>query len=149
MHISQEAARASKLDGDKAKVIELMNAAGGLISKRPPDMDKPRKGQTIVVGNDDLDFEDEAQRPDDNTLQRISFADLVPPPSSDPVPLDFSMPSNIPDFVKEQRIEFLIVQRKANCPNEPWEFPPQKTVQELFDFIRSESTNDQIMEICL
>ena len=59
------------------------------------------------------------------------------------------MPANIPDFVKEQRIEFLLVQRKASCPNAPWEFPPQKTVQEVFNFIRSENLQDQIMEVCL
>ena len=60
----------------------------------------------------------------ESTLNRVAYDDLLPPPSDDIVPLDFIKPDALPDFVKEKRIEFLLVQRQANHPDAPWDFPP-------------------------
>ena len=114
---------------DLLKVSHALDQFGGLNSKNPPDFKnmKERKGQTVQVACEDLtigDFEDPPERPEESTLSRVSYSDLLPPPTSDPVPLDFEVPANLPEHVKEQRIEFLLIQRPENDDAAPWDFPP-------------------------
>ena len=112
---------------------------------------KAPKGQGIVVIDQDLDigdFEDEPQRPDDSTLTRVSYNDLLPPPIDAPVALDFE-PDSLPEYVKEQRIEFLLIQRKEGASNDPWTFPTAEVIQTLFDHVCTQCDHDQIFQVCL
>ena len=53
----------------------------------------------------------------------MTAAELLPPPSSYPVPLDLTVDPDAPEFVSSQRIEFLVIMKKEGDSAEPWGFP--------------------------
>ena len=92
--------------------------------QKKPNFDKmqPRPGQNLNVINDVLkavDYFDIPVRPAENTLQRISAQELLPPSVATPVPLEVQINPHEPDYVLDQRIEFLDKMRQANDPDAP------------------------------
>ena len=88
-----------------------------------------------------------------------------------PVALDPNIDPHLPEFVTEQRIEFLVMARprgrnnkwlitrtnKINIctltlldkPNDPWGFPDEETLQKLYDKCRTDISHVQIMDVVL
>ena len=89
------------------------------------------------------------QRPAESSLPKLTHVDLLPPESSCPVPFELDEDPAAPAFVKEQRIEFLLLQRPVNDPEAPWNLPPATVLQDVFDYVREECDHDQIMEVVM
>lgn len=79
------------------------------------------------------------ERPDEN---------LLPPPSNVPVPDDFNFDASLPEFVKEQRIEFLQVQRPLDS-SQAWSFPGEENMRRVWNFVRNKLDSDYILDVCL
>lgn len=88
------------------------------------------------------------ERPDDSTLQRVDFNDLLPPPSDAPVPADFAFDATLPEYVKEQRIEFLLVQQPTESTT-AWSFPTEEQMRAVWNFVRIKLDSDFILDVCL
>ena len=105
---------------DLSKVEAAVRGIDGFTSTTRPDETNTSagKGQQLqflkqVFDEDDFDEDDVVPvRPDDKTLRRITTDELLPPPSDKPVPLDLTVDPDLPEFVSEQRIEFLVMARK-------------------------------------
>ena len=140
---------------DLTKVCEAVQNSGGAPTQKPPDLDNltPRIGQDLKVVNSTLNYEEEdftvPARPDEASLRRITHAELLPPPSSRPVPLDLEFDPDAPEFVSQQRIEFLILMKTESDSTIPWGFPDKDTLQKLLAHVRDECDHDQIMEVAL
>ena len=141
---------------DISRVNEALHIHGGAHSQRAPDLQNltPRIGQDIQVIDDCLDLETAdfdclPVRPEEHTLQNLSHRDLLPPPSSHPVPLDLVVDPNAPEFVSNQRIEFLVIMRKEGDQQSPWGFPDIQVLQELLNYVRDVCDDDQIMLVAL
>ena len=94
------------------RVNDALDTAGALVSQKKPDLDKiaDRPGHKVAVVNQvhkktDMEFFDIPTRPDEATLRRISAAELLPPPTSAPVPLDFEFNPHEENYVADQRME--------------------------------------------
>ena len=81
----------------------------------------------MVYDNDlDLDnLETIPTRPAESTLPRMTAKDLLPPPSSKLQPLDYYANPDL-DFVQEQNIEFVVMQRTEGDPKAPWSCPTNR-----------------------
>ena len=88
------------------------------------------------------------ERPDESTLPRIDMKELLPPPSNAPVPIDFEMDTSLPEYVKEQKIEFLLVQRPVDS-TEAWSFPTEENMNRIWNFVRNKLDSDYILDVCL
>ena len=142
---------------DLDKVQKVLSSYGGLTSQnRPaPENLKPGKGQDLKIGVDkflasDFDYEGDAPpvRPDPSSLRRLTADELLPPPSNLPIPLEPNQ--DLPEFVQEQRIEFLVVIRPTNDANADWGFPTAETLQKMYDKIRLDlEDNLQIFDVAL
>ena len=88
------------------------------------------------------------ERPDESLLQRIDFKDLLPPPSSEPVPADFQFDASMPEYVREQKIEFLLVQKPAGT-EQAWAFPNEENLHRIWTDIRNKLDSDYILDVCL
>ena len=157
------------IDAVSAAVIK----AGGLISNRPKE-NRERRGQKLELENVELDIgkaNDEhanerslhlfflfdlfpgelgplKERPAESSLQKVDFKDLLPPPSSRPVAIDFEFDPSLPEFVREQRIEFLLVQRPKNSAD-AWSFPTEEQMRFVWDYVRNKLDSDDILDVCL
>ena len=132
-----------------AKVEEACFILGGMQSQKAPDLDNlpTRIGQNIIPEDKFLDFESAdfdnlPVRPEESTLRRLTAAELLPPPSSYPVPLDLDVDPDAPEFVSSQRIEFLVIMKKEGADAEPWGFPNKDQLQALFDHCRDICDHD-------
>ena len=127
---------------DLTKVCEAVQNSGGAPTQKPPDLDNltPRIGQDLKVVNSTLNYEEEdfpvPARPDEASLRRITPAELLPPPSSRPVPLDLEFDPDAPEFVSQQRIEFLILMKTEADSTIPWGFPDKDILQKLLTHVR-------------
>ena len=157
---------------------------GGFNSSTRPDESntKAGKGQELLFlknkfTEEDFDEEDIIpDRPEEQTLRRLTTAELLPPPSDMPISLDNSMDPDLPEFVTEQRIEFLVMERQRgkilgiiisvyinilgksdknqithplDRPEDPWGFPNADTLQALYDKVRLDIDHIQIMDVVL
>ena len=77
-------------------------------------------------------------------LRRLTQTELLPPPSSRPVPLDLEVDPNAPEFVSQQKIEFLILMKSDSDTSLPWGFPDKETLQALVAHVRDVCDHDQI-----
>ena len=109
---------------DELKVHNLVQASGGLFHDKPLDPEAPpkRKGMTFKIFNEELKCADMASpavkvpRPDEQSLRRLTKAELMPPPSFVPEGISVEIPvSN--DLVRSQDIIFLVVQKVADDIN--------------------------------
>ena len=107
-------------------------------SQKAPDLDNlpTRIGQEIIPEDKFLDFEaadfdNLPVRPEESTLRRLTAAELLPPPSSYPVPLDLDIDPDAPEFVSSQRIEFLVIMKKEGDSADPWGIPDQEQLRPL------------------
>lgn len=127
-------------------------------SRPDPNTMKPGRGQTLKIGQgddskfsvEDFDFDEVVPvRPDPSTLCRLTADELLPPPSDMPVPLDPS--TDLPEFVQEQRIEFLVIIRpESGASDADWGFPTADTLQTMYDKIRDDLEHHlQIFDVCL
>ena len=141
---------------DESKVSEAVKLAGGLIYQNKPDPanQKAGKGQELKVNTgkftaDEFDLAEPVPvRPDATTLRRITEEELRPPPSSMLVPLEPTY--NLPDFVTDQRIEFLIVVRSESAPEDAWGFPTEEVFQKMYNSVRDEhEDHPQIFDVAL
>ena len=147
-------------DGEEAtdiiRVNEALHICGGAQSQKAPDLNNiaPRLGQDIQVIDDELDLESADYdclpvRPDEASLKRLTHKELLPPPSSHPVPLDLQIDLDAPEFVANQRIEFLVIMKKIGDRHTPWGFPDLAVLQALLDHVREVCDHDQIMAVAL
>ena len=99
----------------------------------------------------DYEFEDFSipTRPDGSTIRRITQTELLPPPSSGPVPLDLVVDPSAPEFVSQQRIKFLVLMKSESDCTLPWGFPDKDTLQKLLAHVRETCDHDQITEVAL
>ena len=74
---------------------------------------------------------------------------LLPPPSDKPISLDINANEDLPEFVTSQRIEFLVMLRRVNAPDDDWGFPTGEVLQEMYDKVRQENDHAQIFEVAL
>ena len=88
------------------------------------------------------------ERPDESSLQRIDFKDLLPPPSNEPVPADFQFDASLPEYVREQKIEFLLVQKPAGT-EQAWAFPNEENLHRIWTYVRNKLDSDYILDVCL
>ena len=108
-------------------------------------------------------------RPAEQSLRQITNTELLPPPSDMPLPLDPPHDPDLPEFVSEQRIEFLVMARSrgnnlvsiypkikartnillTDNPDEPWGFPNEDMLQKIYDKICTEIDHIQIMDVVL
>ena len=138
----------------RADLIEVRTAieqAGGLISQKPPNLEdiKPRIGQTIEVCNETLDIGEQIQqivRPAEHTLHKLTSDELLPPPSTEIVPLEYIEDPDDYEFVQERSIEFLVMSRRLDMPTAGLFFLEHKQLQELFDFVRTKNDHIEIMD---
>ena len=133
------------LDQVSAAVIK----AGGLMANRPQE-NKERKGQVLEMEDVDMDLgelEPLIERPEESTLQRIDFKDLLPPASSTEVPSDFQFDPTLPEYVREQKIEFLLVQKATD--DKAWSFPTEETMHQIWNHVRNKLDSDYILDVCL
>ena len=137
---------------DLGRVHEAVQNAGGAPTQKPPDLAKiaPRVGQDLEVIDSVIDYEQEdfsvPDRPEESNLRRLTHTELLPPPSSRPVPLDLDFDPSAPEFVSQQKIEFLILMKSDSDPSIPWGFPDKATLQALLVHVRDICDHDQIME---
>ena len=128
---------------------------GGTPTQRPPDLTNlaPHVGQNIQVVDSVIDYDEEDYtvpvRPQESTLRRLTQAELLPPPSSRPVPLDLEVDPNSPEFVTQQKIEFLILMKSETNTAQPWGFPDKEVLQTMMAHVREECDHDQITEVAL
>ena len=87
------------------------------------------------------------ERPEESTLQRIDFKDLIPPASSSEVPSDFQFDLTLPEYVREQKIEFLLVQKAID--DKAWSFPTEETMHQIWNHVRNKLDSDYILDVCL
>ena len=66
-----------------------------------------------------------------------------------PIPLDLVVDPSAPEFVSQQRIEFLILMKSSTDGTLPWGFPDKDTLQKLLAHVREECDHDQITEVAL
>ena len=142
-----------KIARDLNKVNEAVWQVGGMMANKPPDMEamKARKGQRTDVVVEDLNIGDLAptpQRPDESTLPKLTPLELLPPPSTAPIPLDHDDTACL-GFVREQKIEFLLIQKPVSDPSAPWSFPPEDVVQKVFEHAREECDHDQVIDVVM
>ena len=162
------------LDGVSAAVIK----AGGLISNKPQenrerrgqvlelenmdlDLGKPHirmQLNTAKMADQYLQYfphtpfsgelDPLIERPDEGSLQRIDYKDLLPPPSSASVPIDFEFDASLPEYVREQKIEFLLVQKPTGSEL-AWAFPSEENLHKIWTFVRNKLDSDYILDVCL
>ena len=143
------------LQSDLGRVREAVSMAGGLNSKKPDfEKQKEREGQHVEIVEQWMDFTDETfdelpERPDESTLRRISLQELLPPATSTPVPLDMELDGEELTFVANQRIEFLVLMRKAGDTKTSWGFPCEAQLLKMYNHVRNAADHDQIMDVCL
>ena len=139
---------------DLLQVRQAVELAGGLVAQKAPDLDKmkPRVGQDLEVLNEVLDIGEQIlapDRPEEQSLHRLTSRDLLPPASTAPVPLDYEHDPNDHDFVQERRIEFLVMMKSRTNPTAAAQFLTTEKLQELFDYVRNKLDNIQIMDTVL
>jgi len=146
----------SQLLSDLEKVGQAVAAAGGLRSSRAPDLNniQQRDGQVINVIAQEFDFSAEddeyvRERPEEDTLRRVTDDELLPPPSDQIIPIDADLDLDADDFVREQRHELLVSQQITGNKQAPWGFPNKAMLQKIWDHIRSENDHAQIMDVAL
>ena len=88
------------------------------------------------------------ERPEESSLQRIDFKDLLPPPSNAPVPADFQFDASMPKYVREQKIEFLLVQKPAGT-EQACAFPNEENLHRIWTYVRNKLDSDYILDVCL
>ena len=88
------------------------------------------------------------ERPAESTLKRIDYNDLLPPPSNATVPADFLYDPSMPEYVKEQKIEFLLMQRPTGSEI-AWSMPSEEHLHKIWNFVRNKLDSDYILDICL
>ena len=89
-----------------------------------------------------------SERPDEGTLQRSDYKDLLPPPSNVEVPEEFQLDATLPEYVKEERIEFLLVQKPLNS-DAAWSFPSEENLHKIWTHVRNQLDSDYILDVCL
>ena len=136
--------RAERQIRDLSMVQVALEANGGASTQKPPDLDtlQARTGQDLCILDDEIDFSAETfadipVRPAEATLKRLTQSELLPPPSSYPVPYDLVVDPNAPEFVAKQRIEFLVLMKHAKDSNLPWGFPDKDVLQALFSYVKT------------
>ena len=139
---------------DLQNVRNAVEQAGGLVSQKPPDLEKmkARVGQDLEILNEVLDIGDQVfapERPDEQTLHKLTTKDLLPPSSTAPVQIDYEHDPTDYDFVQERRVEFLVMMKPRTVPSTAVRFLTQEQLQTLFDHIRNKINNIQIMETVL
>ena len=139
---------------DLMAVRAAVEKAGGLVSQKPPDLDKqkPRIGQELEVLNEALDIGDEIdtpERPEEHTLPKLSSRELLPPSSTAPIPLEYEHDVNDHEFVQERRIEFLVMKKSRTNKTIPVGFLDEAELQRLFDDVRNSLDDIQIMDTVL
>ena len=121
-------------------------AARNLAPQQVPT--KARKGQSMDVVDKDIVVGDPLpERPAENTLEKITMEALLPPPTTQPIALDGGNDPKEQSYVKEQSIEFLLLQ-KADTPNATWNFPTNEVMQKVFDHVRHVCDHNLILEVC-
>ena len=88
------------------------------------------------------------ERPDESTLPKVDFKDLLPPASSTAVPKDFQFDPSLPEYVKEQKIEFLLVQKPLESTT-AWSFPSEENMHKIWNHVRNKLDSDYILDVCL
>ena len=88
------------------------------------------------------------ERPDENSLPKVDFKDLLPPASSTAVPRDFQFDPSLPEYVKEQKIEFLLVQKPLDSTT-AWGFPTEDNMHKIWNHVRNKLDSDYILDVCL
>ena len=141
----------SQVKMDLMQVRAAVKMAGGLVAQRPPDIEKmkPRTGQTLEILNESLDIGDLVQLtacPPEHTLPRLTSRDLLPPSSTEPVPLDYKEDPSDHVYVQERSIEFLVMARKRDQLTSGLNFLDKNQLQKLFDFVRIKQDHVQIMD---
>ena len=124
---------------------------GGIGSKNPPDLTaiKPRVGQNLEVFDNVLDFDDLETlptRPAESSLPRLTSKDLLPPPSSKVQPLDYFADPDLHEYVQEQNIEFVVMQRQEGDPQAPWSCPSKAVLERIFNHVRVKQDHIQILD---
>ena len=139
-------------------LIQACLGGSGLESNRRPEEGTATatKGQALQFFNEKFDVDDLEEeelppvRPNADTLRRLTTTELMPPPSEKIQKLDFEYDPDLPDFVTEQNIEFLVMARNARNPDDPWTFPKLEVLQQLFDKVRTTLVeHPQIMDVAL
>ena len=69
------------------------------------------------------------------TLHRLTSEELLPPPSTDLIPLDYTPDPDDYEYVQDRSIEFLVMDRKTHDLSSGLFFLERKQLQELFDFV--------------
>ena len=139
---------------DLIEVRKAVEKAGGLVAQKAPDFDKvkPRIGQELEVLNETLDIGDEIflpERPAEHTLPKLTSKDLLPPSSTAPIPLEYEHGEHDHECVQERRIEFLVMKKSMNDKTIPVGFLEEAELQKLFDTIRNNVDDIQIMDTVL
>ena len=139
---------------DLLEVRQAVENAGGLVSQKPPDLDKQkaRVGQELEVLNEALDIGEEMfvpERPAEHTLPKLSSRDLLPPSSTAPIPIDYEHDEYDHEFVQERRIEFLVMKKSKTDKTIPTGFLDETELQTLFDTVRNSVDDIQIMDTVL
>ena len=88
------------------------------------------------------------ERPDESSLPKVDFKDLLPPASTTAVPRDFQFDPSLPEYVKEQKIEFLLVQKPLES-NVAWSFPNEDNMHKIWNYVRNKLDSDYILDVCL
>ena len=113
---------------------------------------KPRLGQDLEVLNEVLDIGDQVmapERPDEQSLYKLTSKDLLPPSTTTPVPIEYEHSPSDFDFVQERRIEFLIMMKPKTVPSTAVLFLTTDQLQALFDHVRNTIDDIQIMDTVL
>ena len=103
--------RADQQIKDLSMVQVALEAQGGASTQKPPDLDslQARTGQALDILDTEIDFSKETfsdipVRPQESSLKKLTQSELLPPPSSYPVPFDLVVDPSAPEFVAKQRI---------------------------------------------
>ena len=139
---------------DLLEVRQAVENAGGLVSQKPPDLEKQkaRVGQELEILNEALDIGDEMyipERPAEHTLPKLTSKDLLPPSSTAPVPIDYEHGEYDHEYVQERRIEFLVMKKSKTDKKIPAGFLDEEELQALFDTVRNSVDDIQIMDTVL
>ena len=139
-----------QLNDDLKQVQEALIQAGGEKTQKPPTEDNlyAGKGQKVKLYNDNYTmgaFDDLPDRPPEDSLPRLTQTDFLPPASTDIIPLDFQVDPNLPTYVREQNVEFLVLMKSGSGE---WTFPKAEVLKKIYDDAR-EIEHDEILDVVL
>ena len=68
--------------------------------------------------------------------------DHLQPPSNLPVALNFQFEPTLTEFLKEQKIEFLLVQKPTTRQDVEWTYPSKEQMHLVWNFVKNKLESD-------